>query len=77
MSHSIQPGTEADHLDMAAVMVAALSNDPCWQAMKGSWTDEEEYEFTVETLRATMASGFPVGTYKCWKVVNENGCFSL
>lgn len=73
MSQSIQPATEDVLLEMAEVMVAALVDDPCWQGMKGSWTHEEEYDFTLWTLRTTMVEGFQLGSYHCWKVVDEDG----
>jgi hypothetical protein len=76
MSYSIQPATEADLHEMTEVMVAALLDDPCWQGMKGSWIYEEEYEFTFETLRASMVNGSQAGAYKCWKVIDENGYVS-
>ncbi|KAF4636208.1 hypothetical protein G7Y89_g1862 [Cudoniella acicularis] len=72
MSYSIQLATEADLHEMTEVMVAALSDDSCWQGMKGSWTDKEEYEFTLETLRVSM-NGSQAGAYKCWKVIDKNG----
>jgi len=73
MQYSIQPSTEADLPEMTEVMVAALLDDLCWQGMKGSWTYEEEYKFTLETLRSTMVNGLEVGNYKCWKVIDETG----
>ena len=72
MSFFIYPATETDLPELTEVMIAALANEPCWQGMKGTWTPQEEYGFTFETLRSTMADGFEVGGYKCWKVVDED-----
>lgn len=73
MPFLIQPGTEGDVREMAEVMVAALREDPCWQGMKGSWTPQQEYEFTLETLRSSMVGGLGTGEYQCWKAIDENG----
>ncbi|KAH8819253.1 hypothetical protein F5884DRAFT_760060 [Xylogone sp. PMI_703] len=72
MPYHVTQAKEDDILEMADVMIAALLDDPCWQAMKGSWSYEEEHDFIVEILFANIANRAQAIDYTYWKVVDAN-----